>query len=295
MTNPSLLRIILAVSGQANFISKLRSRWQLQESLVCVGLDPDPARLPAALAGQADAVGTFCREIVDATAQFVCAFKPQAAYFGALGLENELADLINYIHARHPGIPVILDAKRGDIGATATLYAREAFERYAADAVTINPYLGRESVEPYLEYADKGIVLLCRTSNPGSAWLQNYPKREPVYLRVAREAAVWNTAGNVMLVAGATYPDDLARIRACVGEMPLLVPGIGAQGGDLAQVLQSGSDRSGAGLVINASRSILYASDQKDFASAAALAACTLRDQIRALQAQMPQQRKPES
>jgi orotidine-5'-phosphate decarboxylase len=161
--------------------------------------------------------------------------------------------------------------------------------------VTINPYLGRESVEPYLEYVDKGIVLLCRTSNPGSAWLQNYPKREPVYLRVAREAAVWNTAGNVMLVAGATYPNDLARIRACVGEMPLLVPGIGAQGGDLAQVLQSGSDRSGAGLVINASRSILYASDQKDFASAAALAACTLRDQIRALQAQMPQQRKPES
>ena len=252
--------------------------------MVCVGLDPDPGRLPAGLQPDADGVFEFCRQIVDATAEFVCAFKPQAAYFGALGLEDELARLISHIHTQHPGIPVILDAKRGDIGATAKLYAREAFERYGADAVTVNPYLGEESVLPYLEYRNHGVVLLCRTSNPGSAWLQDFPAEDPVFLRVARTAASWNAAGNVMLVAGATYPEDLARIRQCIGDMPVLVPGIGAQGGDLTRVLQCGSDSAGRGLVINASRSVLFAASDETFAAAAAAVARQLRDQIRAVQ-----------
>ena len=271
---------MLSVTEQASFVSQLRARWQQQNTLLCVGLDPDSARIP----DQAGSILDFCRSIVDATAPFVCAFKPQAAYFGAVGMEDELAELIAYIHSNHPGIPVILDAKRGDIGATATLYAKEAFIRYQADAVTVNPYLGYESVAPYLEYVDKGVVLLCRTSNPGSAWLQDYPEGDPVFLRVAEQAAAWNSAGNIMLVAGATYPTDLARIRTCVDTMPLLVPGIGAQGGDLGRVLQFGCDAGGTGLVISASRSVLYASDGGDFADAAGRAALALRDQIRELQ-----------
>ena len=277
------MRIITAVTRQASFVSQLRARWQQHQTLVCVGLDPDAGRLPAGLEPDAEGIFDFCRQIVDATAEFVCAFKPQAAYFGALGLEDELARLIGHIHDQHSGIPVILDAKRGDIGATAKLYAREAFERYGADAVTVNPYLGEESVLPYLEYGDKGVVLLCRTSNPGSPWLQDFPEQDPLFFRVARAAAARNTTGNVMLVAGATYPEDLARSRACAGDMPVLVRVIGAQGGDLTRVLQSGADSAGRGLVINASRSVLYAASDETFAAAAAGAARELRDQIRAV------------
>ena len=250
--------------------------------MVCVGLDPDATRLPRGVPPAPAGIVEFCRQIVDATAQYVCAFKPQAAYFGALGLEDELAELIAYIHEQHPDVPVILDAKRGDIGATARLYAIEAFQRYGADAVTLNPYLGAESVEPYLDYPDRGIVLLCRTSNPGSGWLQADPNdAEPVYLRVAAAAGQWNRHGNVMLVAGATYPEDLRKIRDRAGDIPLLVPGIGAQGGDLESVVAAGIDASGYGLVINASRSVLYASDGEDYADAAAMAARDLRDAIR--------------
>lgn len=229
----------------------------------------------------------FCCNIVDATADAVCAFKPQAAYFAALGLEADLAELITYIHARHPQVPVILDAKRGDIGATARLYAREAFVRFGADAVTVSPYLGRESIEPYFDYPERGVIVLCRTSNPDSAWLQNYPEDDPVYLRVARGVAKWNTHGNLMLVAGATYASDLGRIRSLVGDMPLLVPGVGAQGGDLEAVLRSGLDSSGQGLVINASRAVLYADRGTDYALASETAARTLRDEIRRLQAEI--------
>ena len=276
--------IIDFVTARASFATQLRQSWRDQNSLLCVGLDPDPERIPGGLG--ATGVFDFCRTIVDATAEFVCAFKPQAAHFAALGQEDELANLISYIHTHYSDLPVILDAKRGDIGSTARLYAREAFDRYGADAVTVNPYLGHESVEPYLDYADRGVVILCRTSNPGSAWLQDYPAENPSYLRIAQAAAQWNLNGNVMLVAGATYPENLGYIRQIVGDMPLLVPGIGAQGGDLEQVLDHGADQLGAGLVINASRAVLYASTERDFGDAAAVAARGLRDGIRALQRQ---------
>lgn len=229
----------------------------------------------------------FCRDIVDATADLVCAFKPQIAYFSALGLENELASLIAYIHQNHPGVPVILDAKRNDIGDTARLYAQEAFERYDADAVTVNPYLGSESIAPFLSYEGRGVIVLCRTSNPDSAWLQQYPDEEsPLYLRVARSAAGWNDSGNLMLVAGATYPEELGRIREAVGDMPLLVPGVGAQGGDLEAVLQQGADSNGEGLIINASRAVLYA-DSENAASGARDAAEAFRAEISRLQAEV--------
>jgi orotidine-5'-phosphate decarboxylase len=263
------------------FMSLLRARWRSTGSPLCVGLDPDGARLPAAVGRGPGAYLEFCRAIVDATAAMVCAFKPQIAYFSAEGRENELEALIQHIHDVHPDIPVILDAKRGDIGDTARLYAREAFERYGADAVTVNPYLGKESVEPYFGWPTRGVVLLCRTSNPGSAWLQEFPADAPVYQRVAAGARDWNVHDNLMLVAGATYPEDLGQIRRIVGDMPLLVPGIGAQGGDLGAVLQHGRAADGNGLVINLSRAVLYASSGADYAAAAAGAAAGFCDEVR--------------
>jgi len=247
--------------------------------LLCIGLDPVAGRLPKAMAARNDALFSFCAGVVDATAEFVCAFKPQIAYFAAAGAEDQLTRLIAHIHQAHPGIPVLLDAKRGDIGDTARLYAVEAFERYDADAVTVNPYLGQESIAPYLAYADRGVFLLCRTSNPDSAWLQDHPPDDPVFLRVARSAVDWNEHGNMMLVAGATYVQDLQRIRQAVGQMPLLVPGIGVQGGDLAAALAAGLDDRGHGVLINTSRSVLYAGDGE--MSAVTAAARNLRDQIR--------------
>jgi orotidine-5'-phosphate decarboxylase len=283
--------ILQAVSHRSPFIEQIQQGWRQRNSLLCVGLDPDLNRLPASYRDGADRIEDgildFCRDIVDATADLVCAFKPQIAYFSALGFENELEALIAYIHREHPGVPVILDAKRNDIGDTARLYAREAFERYDADAVTVNPYLGSESVAPFLEFEGRGVIVLCRTSNPDSAWLQQYPDDDsPVYLRVARAAADWNQSGNVMLVAGATYPEELGRIRAVVGNMPLLVPGIGAQGGDLAAVIREGADPRGEGLVINASRAVLYA-DAEDAGAGARAAAEAFRTEIVALQAEL--------
>ena len=254
----------------------------MKNSLLCVGLDPVRERLPPEFGTGPAALRDFCCAIVDATASEVCAFKPQAAHFAAAGAEDQLAETIAYIKARHPGVLVILDAKRGDIGATAELYAKEAFERYDADIVTVNPYLGPESVEPFLAYTDRGVALLCRTSNPGSAWLQRHPRDDPAFLRVAEAAAKWNERGNLMLVAGATYPEDLARIRDRVGSMPLLVPGVGAQGGDLRTVIEGGLDAHGQGLVVSASRSILYAGTA-NFALAARKAAVRLRDRIATL------------
>jgi orotidine-5'-phosphate decarboxylase len=252
-----------------------------------VGLDPDSERLPEAYRNipgtKGDAVLAFCCDIVDATAENVCAFKPQIAHFAALAAEEQLAALIAYIHEQHPGIPVILDAKRGDIGSTAERYAIEAFERYDADAVTVNPYLGEESVKPYLAYLDRGTIVLCRTSNADSDWLQNHPADDPVYLKVARAAGDWNEHGNVMLVAGATHIDELANIRRTVGDMPLLVPGVGAQGGDLAAVIRRGAAADGTGLVINTSRAVLYA-DERDAAGGAATAAAALVEEMRHLQ-----------
>ncbi len=288
---PDVLRYTGQVTVRTPFIEQIREGWRVRDSLLCVGLDPDVNRLPRQYRDGAnrieDGMLDFCRDIVDATADLVCAFKPQIAYFSALGLENELQSLISYIHSNHPGVPVILDAKRNDIGDTAKLYAQEAFERYDADAVTVNPYLGSESIAPFLGYEGRGVIVLCRTSNPDSAWLQQYPdEAAPVYLRVAQSAAQWNQSGNVMLVAGATYPEELGRIRAEVGDMPLLVPGVGAQGGDLEAVLRQGADSNGEGLVINASRAVLYA-DAEDVAAGARGAADAFRQEISRLQTEL--------
>ncbi|MEN1929164.1 orotidine-5'-phosphate decarboxylase [Luteimonas sp. MJ250] len=270
------------------FMQQLRHRWDTSGSLVCVGLDPEPGRFPARFAGDADSVFGFCRDIVDATAEYACAFKPQIAHFAAPGAEDALERLIAHVHAAHPGIPVILDAKRGDIGSTAQHYASEAFDRYAADAVTVNPYLGGDSLQPFLERADRGVIILCRTSNPGAADLQDLlvegraggPSR-PLYQSVAERAArEWNGNGNVSLVVGATWPEQLREVRAVVGDMPLLVPGVGAQGGDAGAVVRNARTGDGTGLMVSSSRAILYASSGDDYAAAAARAARELRDTL---------------
>jgi orotidine-5'-phosphate decarboxylase len=224
----------------------------------------------------------FCRAIVDATADLVCAFKPQIAHFAALRAEGTLERLIAHIHDRHPGVPVILDAKRGDIGSTAQHYVTEAFERFRADAVTLNPYMGRDSIQPFLDRADKGVILLCRTSNPGGADFQALDcGGTPLYLRVAETIARdWNTHGNCALVTGATWPEEIRRVRALAGDMPLLVPGIGAQGGDIEAVMHAGRTSEGLGLMINSSRGIIYAGHGEDFAQAARKATIELRDTI---------------
>jgi len=264
------------------FIQALQQRWHESNSLVCVGLDPEPARFPVHLNESPDAVFAFCRAIVDATADLVCCFKPQIAHFAALGAEDALQRLIAHIHAAHPGVPVILDAKRGDIGSTAQHYATEAFDRYGADAVTANPYLGRDSVQPFLDRADKGVVILCRTSNPGAGDFQDLDAGgKPLYQHVADTVARnWNGNGNCALVVGATWPEQLREVRAIVGDMPLLIPGIGAQGGDVEAVVANGRTTDGSGLIISSSRAILYAGSGDDFADAARKAALDLRDTI---------------
>lgn len=264
------------------FMQTLRDRWQQAGTLVCVGLDPEPAKFPARFGDDADAVFAFNRDIVDATAPYACAFKPQIAHFAALAAEDALARLIAYIHANHPGIPVILDSKRGDIGSTAQHYASEAFDRYAADAVTANPYLGRDSVQPFLDRADRGVVVLCRTSNPGAGDLQDLlVDGRPLYQHVAEKVARdWNGHGNCSLVVGATWPAQLREVRAIVGDVPFLVPGVGAQGGDVEAVVSNAKTADGTGLMVSSSRAILYASSGEDYAQAAADAAKSLRDQI---------------
>jgi orotidine-5'-phosphate decarboxylase len=265
-----------------DFMSKLRDCRERNASLLCVGLDPEAAKFPAHLRGNPDAVFDFCRAIVDATADLVCCFKPQFAHFAALRAEDALERLIAHIHAAHPGVPVILDAKRGDIGSTAQHYAGEAFDRYRADAVTVNPYLGRDSVQPFLDRADKGVIVLCRTSNPGARDLQDLDTGgKPLYRHVAQLVArEWNANGNCALVVGATYPDELREVREIVGDMTILVPGIGAQGGDVQAVLRNGKNARGDGLIISSSRAILYADNGADFADAARAEARKLRDEI---------------
>jgi orotidine-5'-phosphate decarboxylase len=266
------------------FMDALRTRWTDADTLVCVGLDPEPAKFPTHLREDPDAVFTFCRAIVDATADLACAFKPQIAHFAALGAEHTLQRLIAHVHEAHPGVPVILDSKRGDIGSTAQHYATEAFDRYAADAVTLNPYLGKDSVQPFLDRADRGVVLLCRTSNPGAKDFQDLVcDGLPLYQRVAETVARdWNANGNCLLVVGATWPQELAAVRALVGDLPFLVPGVGAQGGDVEAVVADGKTADGGGLVISSSRAILYAGSGDDFADAARAAALDLRDAINA-------------
>jgi orotidine-5'-phosphate decarboxylase len=242
-----------------SFTVSLRHAWARSDSLLCVGLDPDPARFPRHLAGAPDAILRFCTAIVDATADLACAFKPQIAYFAAHRAEDQLEALIAHIHARHPGVPVVLDAKRGDIGSTAEQYAREVFERYDADAVTVSPYMGFDSVEPLLAHPGRGVILLCRTSNPGGAW---------------------NRGGELGLVVGATVPAELARVREIAPTLPLLVPGVGAQGGDVEATVRAGRTADGTGMMINSSRAILYAGAGEDFAEAARRVAIETRDAI---------------
>jgi orotidine-5'-phosphate decarboxylase len=266
------------------FTQLLERRWRDADSMLCVGLDPDLARLPAQLRHRPRAIFEFCAAIVDATADLVCAFKPQIAYFAAARADDQLEALIDHIHVKHPGIPVILDGKRGDIGSTAELYAREAFERYRADAVTLSPYMGKDSVAPFIDYADgtKGVILLCRTSNAGGSDLQFLDVGGRKLYEVVADlvATHWNSRGNCALVVGATFPQELARVRSIVRDMPLLVPGIGAQGGDIEATVAAGKTSSGAGLIINSSRAILYAAPGRDFAAAARKVAGETRDAI---------------
>ena len=254
------------------------------DSWVCVGLDPEPEKLPAILRHRPQAILEFNRAIIDATADLVCAYKPQIAHYAAVGAEDQLLETIRYIRERAPGVPVILDSKRGDIGSTAEKYAREAFERFGADAVTVNPYLGRDAAEPFLAYKDKGVIVLCRTSNAGAREFQDLQVGgrklyEIVAEHVARD---WNVHGNCLLVVGATYPEELAAVRACAGEMTFLVPGVGAQGGDVECVVRQGRNAKGRGLIVNSSRGILYAGSGEDFAVAARRATLELRAAINA-------------
>lgn len=271
----------------SQFIEQLQRAWDSNDSLVCVGLDPEIERFPAQFAEQPSPIFQFNKAIIDATADLVCAYKPQFAHYAAYEAEDQLERTIDYIHRTYPGIPVILDSKRGDVGNTAERYAIEAFERYHADAVTVSPYLGGDSLEPFLKYEEKGVIILCRTSNPGAADLQDLEISGRRLFHVVADLAArrWNTRGNCLLVVGATYPRELAEVREIVGNMPFLVPGVGAQGGDVAQAVQNGQTAAGAGLVVSSSRGILYASSGENFASAARDATVKLRDQINASRA----------
>ncbi len=259
-----------------DFRSALAETEARNGSMLCVGLDPEPSRFPGAWKGDASKIFDFCAAIVEATKDLVIAFKPQIAYFAAQRAEDQLERLMDHIRRSAPGVPVILDAKRGDIGATAEQYAREAFDRYRADAVTLSPFMGFDSIEPYLRYDGKGAILLCRTSNPGGDDLQAQVLEggERVFERVARLAAgPWNRNGQVGLVVGATYPGEVARVRELAPTLPLLIPGIGAQGGDAAATVRAGWRGSGAGsagpIIVSSSRAVLYAGADADFAAAA--------------------------
>jgi orotidine-5'-phosphate decarboxylase len=264
----------------ATFKDRLAQAQRHSGSLVCVGLDPDPAKMPADLGAQPQPLYAFNRRIVDATFDIAAAYKPQIAFYSALGAEAELAASILYIRERAPHALVILDAKRSDIGNTAEAYAREAFERYGADAVTVNPYMGEDSVRPFLARPDRAAILLCRTSNPGSKDFQDLLiEGLPLYRHVAQRAARdWNAHGNLLLVVGATYPREMAALRQAHPEISFLVPGVGAQGGDLAATLTAGLDARGAGLLINSSRGIIYAGGGES--GAIRSAAAELRDAI---------------
>ena len=275
------------------FLDMLHGAERQNRSLLCVGLDPDPARFPAHLKGDASRIYDFCAAIVDATADTAIAFKPQIAYFAAHRAEVQLERLMAHIQRVAPQVPVILDAKRGDIGSTAEQYAIEAFERYGADAVTLSPFMGFDSVQPYLKYHGKGAFLLCRTSNPGGDDLQNQrlasvDGQPLMYEHVARLAqGPWNLNGQLGLVVGATYPAEIQRVREIAPTLPLLIPGVGAQGGDAVATVRAGHRTDAAGqttgaVIVNSSRAILYASDGDDFAAAARREALRTRDLLAA-------------
>jgi orotidine-5'-phosphate decarboxylase len=270
-----------------SFIQRLAQVESRHDSLLCVGLDPEPSKFPGTWKNDASRIHDFCAAIVDATKDLVLAFKPQIAYFAAHRAEDQLERLMAHIKRVAPDVPVILDAKRGDIGATAEQYAREAFERYQADAVTLSPFMGFDSVEPFMRWDGKGLFLLCRTSNPGGSDLQAQvlPNGERVYEHIARLAAgAWNRNGQLGLVVGATFPEEIERVRTIAPTLPLLIPGVGAQGGDAAATVRAGwrgtaASRSGP-IVVNSSRAILYASSGDDFAAAARAAALATRREL---------------
>jgi orotidine-5'-phosphate decarboxylase len=272
------------------FIEMLQEAQRRNGSMLCVGLDPEPARFPAAMKDDASRIYDFCAAIVDATADLAIAFKPQIAYFAAHRAEFQLEHLIHHMRRAAPHVPVILDAKRGDIGSTAEQYAKEAFERYGADAVTLSPFMGFDSIQPYLKYQGKGAFLLCRTSNPGGDELQNQrlasvDGQPLLYEHVARLAqGPWNVNGQLGLVVGATYPAEIERVRQAAPNVPLLIPGVGAQGGDAAATVAAGW-RPDAPIVVNSSRAILYASSGDDFAAAARAEALRTRDLLEAARA----------
>jgi orotidine-5'-phosphate decarboxylase len=277
------------------FIEKLRKAERINGSLLCVGLDPEPAKFPSAMKGDASKIYDFCAAIVDATADLVIAFKPQIAYFAAHGAEAQLERLMAHMRRTAPDVPVILDAKRGDIGSTAEQYAKEAFERYGADCVTLSPFMGFDSVQPYLKYHGKGAFLLCRTSNPGGDDLQNQRLADlagqpTLFEHIASLVqGPWNLNGQLGLVVGATYPTEIERVRKVAPTVPLLIPGVGAQGGDAVATVKAGyraaNGETTAPIVVNSSRAVLYASSGDDFAHAARTAAIATRDQLRAAQA----------
>jgi orotidine-5'-phosphate decarboxylase len=274
------------------FIEKLGTAERLNQSLLCVGLDPDPARFPLHWRGDAHKIFDFCAAIAEATADLVLAFKPQIAYFAAHRAENQLERLVAHLRQIAPKVPVILDAKRGDIGNTAEQYAIEAFERYGADAVTLSPFMGWDSVQPYLSYHGKGAFLLCRTSNPGGDDLQNQrladlPGQPALFEHIAALAqGPWNQNGQLGLVVGATRPSEIERVRALAPTLPLLIPGVGAQGGDAVATVRAGwrgnVQQTQAPIVVNSSRAIIYADSGPDFAVAARSEALKTRDMLHA-------------
>jgi orotidine-5'-phosphate decarboxylase len=267
------------------FLAQLSAAAAQNNSMLCVGLDPEPSKFPGALKGNANKIYDFCAAIVDATADAVVAFKPQIAYFAAHRAEGQLERLMEHMRRVAPLVPIILDAKRGDIGSTAEQYAIEAFERYGADAVTLSPFMGFDSVQPYLKYHDKGAFLLCRTSNPGGDDLQNQrlasvADQPLLYEHVAKLAqGPWNLNGQLGLVVGATYPAEIERVRAIAPTLPLLIPGVGAQGGDAVATVRAGW-RSDGPIIVNSSRAVLYASSGNDFAVAARRVALATRDTL---------------
>jgi orotidine-5'-phosphate decarboxylase len=274
------------------FLEQLQGAERQNGSLLCVGLDPEPNKFPAGMKGDASKIYEFCAQIVDATADLAIAFKPQIAYFAAHRAEDQLEKLMAHMRRNAPHVPVILDAKRGDIGSTAEQYAKEAFERYGADAVTLSPFMGFDSVQPYLKYHGKGAFLLCRTSNPGGDDLQNQRlasvEGQPLmYEHIAKLAqGPWNSNGQLGLVVGATYPAEIERVRSLAPTLPLLIPGVGAQGGDAVATIKAGYRRShdattGA-VIVSSSRAILYASSGDDFAQAARQEALRTREVLKA-------------
>ncbi len=269
------------MENSTTFRQRLNRATARNESLVCVGLDPDPERLPAAVRGELDPVLAFNQALIEATADLACAYKPNFAFYGALG-ESGWATLAATIESTPEHVPVIVDAKVGDIGSTAEMYARMLFDQLGADAVTVNPLMGEDAVAPFLHRREKGVFLLCLTSNDGAEDIEKQQLQSgvPLYEHVAAKAVEWNANGNVGLVVGATQPDSLRAIRRIAPDLPILMPGVGAQGGEVEVAIGLGQDAAGAGLVVNASRSICYAGSGPDFAAAARRATLELRDQI---------------